>query len=41
MKVVRSKVEKHFRERIDYCFEPEGKKLLNDRNLASLKRLIA
>ena len=41
MKVVRSKVEKHFKERIDYCFEPEGKKVLNDRNLASLKRLIA
>ena len=40
MKVVRNKVEAHFKERIDYCYTQEGKKLLNERNLASLRKLI-
>ncbi len=35
-KMVRGKVEKHYRERIAYAFTPEGRKLLNPRNLASL-----
>lgn len=40
MKVVRNKVEAHFKERIDYCYTQEGKQLLNERNLASLHKLI-
>ena len=40
MKVVRSKVEAHFKERLDYLYTPEGKALKNPRNLASLKKLL-
>ena len=40
MKVVRNKVEAHFKERIDYCYTQEGKKLLNERNIESLRKLI-
>ena len=40
MKVVRSKVESHFRERLDYLYTPEGKVLKNPKNLASLKKLV-
>lgn len=40
MKVVRSKVEEHFRDRIDYLYSPEGKSLKNPRNLASLKKIV-
>ena len=40
MKVVRSKVEEHFRDRIDYLYSPEGKTLKNPRNLASLKKIV-
>ena len=40
MKVVRSKVEEHFKERLDYLYTPEGKALKNPRNLASLKKLL-
>ena len=40
LKVVRSKVEERFRERIDYVYTPEGKELCNPRNLESLRRLI-
>lgn len=41
MKVVRSKVETHFRKRIDYLYTPEGKQLCNPENLSSLKKLLA
>ena len=41
MKIVRNKVETHFRERIDYLYTPEGKRLCNPKNLASLKKLLA
>lgn len=40
LKVVRGKVEEHFRERIDYVYTPEGRELCNPRNLESLRRLI-
>jgi long-chain acyl-CoA synthetase len=40
MKVVRNKVEAHFKERIDYCYTAEGKQLLNEKNIASIKALI-
>ena len=36
MKIVRGKVEKHYADRIEYALTPEGKNLLNDKNLASL-----
>lgn len=39
MKVVRNKVEAHFRERLDYLYTPEGRDLKNPRNLASLRKL--
>ena len=40
MKVVRGKVEKHFGDRIDYLYTPEGKTLKNPRNLASLEKIV-
>ena len=40
MKVVRNKVEAHFKERIDYAYTAEGKQLLNEKNLASLGKLL-
>ena len=40
MKVVRNKVESHFKERIDYAYTAEGKQLLNEKNLESLKKLL-
>ena len=36
MKVVRGKVEEHYADRMAYAYTPEGKQLLNERNLASL-----
>jgi long-chain acyl-CoA synthetase len=40
MKVVRNKVELHFKERIDYAYIAEGKQLLNSKNLDSLSKLL-
>ena len=40
MKVVRNKVESHFKARIDYAYEAEGKQLLNEKNLESLSKLL-
>ncbi len=40
MKVVRNKVEAHFKERIDYAYTAEGKQLLNEKNLESLSKLL-
>ena len=40
MKIVRSKVEEHFRTRLDYLYTPEGKSVENAENLESLKKLI-
>ncbi|MGM9767702.1 MAG: AMP-dependent synthetase/ligase [Candidatus Cryptobacteroides sp.] len=36
MKIVRGKVEKHYADRIEYALTPEGKNLLNEKNIASL-----
>lgn len=36
MKVVRGKVEKFYADRIDYAYTPEGKDLLNEKNIASV-----
>ena len=36
MKIVRGKVEKYYADRIEYALTPEGKNLLNDKNIASL-----
>lgn len=40
MKVVRSKVEAHFRDRLDYLYSAEGKSVENAKNLESLKKWI-
>ena len=40
MKVVRNKVESHFKARLDYAYTAEGKQLLNEKNLESLKKLL-
>ncbi|WP_295939609.1 AMP-binding protein [uncultured Alistipes sp.] len=40
MKVVRSKVEEHFKDRLDYLYSPEGKNLKNEKNIASLKKIV-
>lgn len=36
MKIVRGKVEKYYADRIEYAYTPEGKELLNERNLQSI-----
>ena len=36
MKMVRRKVEEHYADRIEYAYTPEGKQLLNERNINSL-----
>ncbi|MBR2862157.1 MAG: AMP-binding protein [Bacteroidaceae bacterium] len=38
MKMVRGKIEKAYKERIDYVYTAEGKQLLNKENLAALKK---
>ena len=40
MKIVRNKVEEYFRDRIDYLYTPEGRELRNDKNLASLRKMV-
>lgn len=40
MKVVRTKVEEHFRQRLEYLYTPDGKSLTNPENLASLKKIV-
>ena len=36
MKVVRRKVEEHYADRIAYAYTPEGRQLVNEKNLAAL-----
>ena len=36
MKIVRGKVEEHYADRLAYAYTPEGKQLLNEKNIASL-----
>lgn len=40
MKIVRSKVEEHFRNRLDYLYTPEGKSVANAENCKALKNLL-
>jgi len=37
MKIVRGKVEEHYADRIAYAYTAEGKNLLNEKNLESIK----
>ena len=37
MKIVRGKVEKFYKDRIDHLYTPEGKSVMNDKNFDSLK----
>jgi long-chain acyl-CoA synthetase len=36
MKMVRGKIEKAYADRIEYMYTPEGKQLLNHRNIEAL-----
>lgn len=36
MKIVRGKVEEHYADRIAYAYTPEGKQLLNEKNIVSI-----
>ena len=40
MKIIRSKVEEHFRNRLDYLYSPEGKSVANAENRKALKNLL-
>ncbi len=40
MKVVRNKVESHFADRLEYAYTPEGKRVDNPKNLASLAKVL-
>ena len=37
MKMVRGKIEKFYADRIDYLYTPEGKQILNEKNLEDIK----
>ena len=39
-KVIRPKVEKHYKELFDYLYTPESKKVINPRNLEAMKKLL-
>lgn len=39
-KMVRSKIADHYKDRIDYLYTPEGKNLVNPRNLTAIKKII-
>lgn len=41
MKIVRGKVEEHFRDRLDFLYTTGGRNLKNEKNLAALKKLLA
>ena len=36
MKIVRGKVEEFYADRIEYAYTPEGKELINEKNMAAL-----
>lgn len=40
-KVVRPKVEEHYADLYDYLYTPESKKVINPRNIASLKQMLS
>lgn len=40
MKVVRSKVEEHFHDRLEYLYSAAGRSLRNEQNLASLRKMV-
>ena len=40
MKIVRSKVEEHFRNRLEDLYSPDGKQVENSENLKALKKLL-
>lgn len=40
MKIVRTKVEEHFRDRLDYLYTPEGRSLKNPMNRSSLEKIV-
>ena len=39
-KIVRGKIVEHYRERIDYLYTPEGKNIINPRNIEAVKKLL-
>lgn len=39
-KVIRPKVEEHYKELFDYLYTPESKKVINPRNVEALKKLL-
>ena len=41
LKIVRGKVVEHYREKIQFLYTFEGKNILNDRNIASLKKILS
>lgn len=40
LKIVRNKVEQHFADRLEYLYTPEGRIVENERNLASLQKIL-
>lgn len=40
MKVVRPKVEEHYKELFEYLYTPESKKVINPRNVEAMKKLL-
>jgi len=40
MKIVRPKINEHFRDRIAYMYTPQGKNIFNEKNIQTLKKLL-
>jgi long-chain acyl-CoA synthetase len=41
MKIVRGKITEHYTDRIEHLFTPEGKDILNTKNLAAMKKFLS
>jgi long-chain acyl-CoA synthetase len=41
LKIVRSRITEHFRDRLSYMYTPQGKSIFNDQNFNALKKLLS
>jgi long-chain acyl-CoA synthetase len=41
LKIVRPKINEHFKDRIAYMYTPQGKNIFNDQNILTLKKLMS
>ncbi len=41
MKMVRNRVVEHYKDLIDFLYTPSGKDILNERNMATIRKLMS